>query len=199
MELKRYYYKLYSIAATAPPLLLLFMARLLEPFLEGLPMLVYSLLISVLLLCYCTILILILFKVVCVKRLNDYFIELKYPWCSWRFVMQCINKKHTRGMTCRQMASDFSKQEAEAFAAFKPKRVYIADTHETIIRRLKRNPHIKIIKQELSRQISMKSTQKNFLGKKCETSCSSEKQKACIVRKGLAEKRNMYFLRFEYI
>lgn len=188
--------RVHLLIAIGAPLLACFAAKQILLFWGCSPNSIYFLFILIFVFCYGIVLILTSSHVIGTQRLNDYFVAMRFPFSKWHFISQSINKKHIEGMTCKQIAHDFSKQAVTVFENLKPDRTYLASTHQTVIRRLKENPDIHMLTEALDYHSNMQKTQRRFLNRKCTKNCTVAEQNACFLQKSVAKKRSFYFIKF---
>lgn len=130
-------------------------------------------------------------------RLNDYFVEVHYPLSKWRIIAQSVNKKHIKGMSCKRISHDLSKQAETLFENLEPHCIYIANTHKTMLKRLQQNPSIQILQVVLQHEGTLKNDQQKLLNRRCDKQCSKAKCASCIIKKAAEESRNFYFVKFK--
>lgn len=136
------------------------------------------------------------FDVGFVKRLTDFFVEVKIPFMRRSVIFQKPSRKALSRLTCREVYARLRDEKAELPKSFRQNWTYLAITHQTVITHLLKVEGIdekRLNTREPDYQSSLWLEQKSLTGKRCRK-CSNKQ--ICHYRKKAKEKRPFYWIQF---
>ncbi len=131
-------------------------------------------------------------------RLNDYFIVQKFWLSKYGVITQKAEKNKVRNKSCSQVVSEMSSQkdiminQLYSFYLKNPNVVYLTTTHDTIRKRLKKLPNIKILVDDAYYERDLIKIQSNLVGRKCKKCIDKDK---CKLHQR-SQKRTFYYMKF---
>lgn len=127
------------------------------------------------------------------KRLSPFFIEHKIPLLKASVISQHPKRSELSCKTCPEILKELSDVETIKHN-LKPNWTYLAVTHQTVIKRLRKSSVDIIWSRSCYRQ-SLKSTQEKFLKGLCKR-CPTTKFDCCRILKYGAVPRQFYLVKF---